>query len=118
MTARRHCNYRGALNLIAAFDPLWLPSPDRARLEDRAEEMLLTRTEDAALISRLRSEAAASDREMIGRGMLPQAVADELMELILAAGPSSPKSADAPLAGARHALKARDRGHSKTRRAR
>ena len=50
MTARRHRHYRRALDLIAAVDPLWLSSPGRARLEDRAEEMLLSRLEDAASI--------------------------------------------------------------------
>lgn len=38
---------------------------------------------------RLRSETAASIREMVGAGV-PQAVADELSELLLAAGPSLP----------------------------
>jgi hypothetical protein len=103
MTARRHRNYRRALDLISAIDPLWLSSPDRARLEDHAEEMLLTRVEDAASISRLRSSAARSVREMVGAGMLPQGVADELIELILAAGPSCPKSTDARPAGGREA---------------
>lgn len=97
MTARRHRHYRRALDLIAAVDPLWLSSPGRARLEDRAEEMLLSRLEDAASISRLRSQAAGAIREMVGGGMLAQAVADELTELILAAGPSFPESAEAKL---------------------
>jgi hypothetical protein len=101
VTARRHRNYRRALDLIAAVDPLWLSSRGRACLEDRAEEMLLTRAEDAASVGRLRSQAAGSVREMVGGGMLPQAVADELIELILAAGPSSLKSADTQRAGAR-----------------
>jgi hypothetical protein len=34
---------------------------------------------------------------MVGGGMLAQAVADELTELILAAGPSFPESAEAKL---------------------
>lgn len=93
MTARRHSNYRRALDLIAAVDPLWLSTDGRAQLEDRAEEMLLSRARDAASISRLRSEAARSIREMVGAGLLPQAVADELTGLILAAGPNSPKPA-------------------------
>ena len=93
MTARRHSNYRRALDLIAAVDSLWLSTDGRAQLEDRAEEMLLSRARDAASISRLRSEAARSIREMVGAGLLPQAVADELTGLILAAGPNSPKPA-------------------------
>jgi hypothetical protein len=96
VTARRHRNYRRALDLIAAIDPLWLSSPDRARLEDRVEEMLLTTAEDPASIGRLRSDAAGSVREMVGAGMLPQAVADELTELMLAAGPTSTHSARRP----------------------
>jgi hypothetical protein len=99
VTARRHHHYRRALDLVASIDPLWLSSDGRARLKDRAEEMLLTTTEDGASINRLRSETACDIREMVGAGMLPPAVADDLTGLLLAAGPSAPGSA----AGARRA---------------
>jgi hypothetical protein len=100
VTARRHRNYRRALDLIASVDPLWLSSLGRARLVDRAEEMLLSRAEDAASISRLRSEASSSIRQMAGEGLLPQAVADELTDLILAAGPTTVKPPGAQVANA------------------
>jgi hypothetical protein len=93
VTARRHRHYRRALDLIAGIDPLWLSSDGRARLTDRAEEMLLTTTEGGATITRLRSETAGDIREMVGAGMLPAAVAHELTGLLLAAGPSVPGSA-------------------------
>jgi hypothetical protein len=97
VTARRHSNYRRALDLIAAVDPLWLSTDGRAQLEDRAEEMLLSRIQNAASISRLRSEVARSIREMVSAGLLPQPVADELTGLILAAGPNSAKPARSQL---------------------
>jgi hypothetical protein len=103
VTARRYRNYRRALDLIAAVDPLWLSSAGRALLDDRAEELLLSRAEDRKSISRLQSEAARFIRHLVGEGLLPQAVADELTELILAAGPSiegstGPRLAKAPRA--------------------
>lgn len=89
MTTRRHRNYRRALNLIGEVDPLWLSAPARACLEDRVEAMLLSREENQASVRQLRAETAHSIRELAGAGMLPQAVADELEELMLAAGPPS-----------------------------
>ena len=97
MTAHRHSNYRRALDLIGAVDPLRLSTDGRAQLEDRAEEMLLSRIQNAASISRLRSEVARSIREMVSAGLLPQPVADELTGLILAAGPNSAKPARSQL---------------------
>jgi hypothetical protein len=51
--------------------------------------MLLSREENQASVRRLRAGTADSIRELVGAGMLPQAVADELEELMLAAGPPS-----------------------------
>jgi hypothetical protein len=103
VTARRHRHYRRALDLIATVDPLWLSSDGRARLEDRAEEMLLTTTEEGPSVTRLRSETAGDVRAMVAAGLLPPGVAEELTGLLLAAGPSAPGSADARSTGARRA---------------
>ena len=87
MNARRHGNYRRALDIVAAVDSDWLSPPARQILEDLAEHMLLCRDADPADVVELREDASVTVMELAGAGLFPPPVADELIRLLLAAGP-------------------------------
>ena len=90
MTADRHRSYRRALDVLAATDPDWLQEPAREILEDLAEHMLLSADTSRAEVRELRENATRSVRELAGAGMLPPTVIEELIALLLAAGPAPP----------------------------
>jgi hypothetical protein len=90
MTADRYRSYRRALDVVAAIDPDWLQGPAREILEDLAEHMLLSADTSRAEVRELRENATRSVRELAGAGMLPPTVTEELITLLLAAGPAPP----------------------------
>jgi hypothetical protein len=90
MTAGRYRSYRRALDVLAATDPDWLQEPAREILEDLAEHMLLSADTSRAEVRELRDNASRSVRELAGTGMLPPTVTEELITLLLAAGPAPP----------------------------
>jgi hypothetical protein len=90
MTADRYRSYRRALDVVAAIDPDWLQEPARDILEDLAEHMLLSADTSRAEVRELRENASRSVRELAGAGMLPPTVTEELIALLLAAGPAPP----------------------------
>jgi hypothetical protein len=90
MTADRYRSYRRALDVVAAIDPDWLQEPAREILEELAEHMLLTADTSRAEVRELRENATRSVRELAGAGMLPPTVTEELIALLLAAGPAPP----------------------------
>ena len=90
MTAGRYRSYRRALEVLAAIDPDWLQESAREILEDLAEHMLLSADSSRAEVGELRQNASRSVRELAGAGMLPPTVTDELIALLLAAGPAPP----------------------------
>jgi hypothetical protein len=90
MTASRYRSYRRALDVIAATDPDWLQEPAREILEDLAEHMLLSTDTSRARVRELRENASRSVRELAGVGMLPPTATEELIALLLAAGPAPP----------------------------
>jgi hypothetical protein len=90
MTAGRYRSYRRALDVVAAIDPDWLQEPAREILEDLAEHMLFRAETSRAEVRELRQNASRSVREVAGAGMLPPTVTDELIALLLAAGPAPP----------------------------
>jgi hypothetical protein len=90
MTADRYRSYRRALDVVAAIDPDWLQGPAREILEDLAEHMLLSAGTSRAEVRELRENATRSVRELAGAGVLPPTVIEELIALLLAAGPAPP----------------------------
>jgi hypothetical protein len=90
MTADRYRSYRRALEVLAAIDPDWLQEPAREILEDLAEHMLLSADTSRAEVRELRENASRSVRELAGAGMLPPTATEELITLLLAAGPAPP----------------------------
>jgi|Tabmets5t2r1_1033131.scaffolds.fasta_scaffold12184_2 hypothetical protein len=90
MTAGRYRSYRRALDVLAATDRDWLQEPAREILEDLAEHMLLSADTSRAEVRELRENASRSVRELAGAGMLPPTVTEELITLLLAAGPAPP----------------------------
>jgi hypothetical protein len=90
MTADRYRSYRRALDVLAAIDPDWLQEPAREILEDLAEHMLLSADTSRAEVRKLRENATGSVRDLAGAGMLPPTVIEELVALLLAAGPAPP----------------------------
>ena len=90
MTAARYRSYRLALDVVAAIDPDWLQEPAREILEDLAERMLLSSDTSRTEVRELRENATRSVRELAGAGMLPPTATEELIALLLAAGPAPP----------------------------
>jgi hypothetical protein len=90
MTAARYRSYRRALDVVAAIDPNWLQDPAREILEDLAEHMLLSPDTSRAEVRELQENVSCSVRELAGAGMLPPTVTEELIALLLAAGPTPP----------------------------
>jgi hypothetical protein len=87
MTSRRYDSYRRALDLVGAVGPQWLTDPARVELEDLVEQMLLSRDERREQVRKMREDASVAIRELAGAGMLPPTLAEELVGLVLAAGP-------------------------------
>jgi hypothetical protein len=90
MTAARYRSYRLALDVVAAIDPDWLQEPAREILEDLAEHMLLSSDMSRTEVRELRENASRSVRALAGAGMVPPTVTEELIALLLAAGPAPP----------------------------
>jgi hypothetical protein len=90
VTARRYRSYRRALDILAAMDPAWLQEPAREILEDLAEHMLLSADPSPAELRELRENASRSVRELAGAGMLPPTATEELVALLVTAGPARP----------------------------
>ena len=88
MTAGRYRSYRRALEVLAATDPDWLQEPAREILEDLAEHVLLSADTSRAEVRELRENASCAVRELAGAGMLPPTVTEELVALLVAAGPA------------------------------
>lgn len=88
MDSRRYRHYRRARAVLAALDPDELCEPAREILEDLAEHMLLSAEVRPAAVREARQEASSTVRELAAAGMVPPAVANQLVSLVLGAGPS------------------------------
>ena len=97
MTARRYRFYRMALDIVAAIDAERISAPGREILEDLAEHMLLSPDCTPADLRELRLDSMATVRELARAGMVPPAPADQLVHLVLGAGPPLPRMAQAVL---------------------
>ena len=97
MTERRYRFYRKALDIIGAIDAERLSAPGRDILEDVAEHMLLSPDCSPAELRELRLDSTVTVRELARAGMVPPATADQLVELVVGAGPPLPRMAQAVL---------------------
>jgi len=85
MTSRRYLNYRRALDLLDAVDPLRF-SADRDLLADLAEELLLTRADQP--VGKQATQAGGCLVRLVETGALEKSAAEELWLVTWAAGPA------------------------------
>lgn len=90
MTTRRYLNYRRALLLVSALDPITVSDEDRRQLCDAAEALLLDRGDVPETAAGALDGAIEKLAGLEAEGLLSEALAGELRRTLWACGPAEP----------------------------